>query len=182
MCSLARYTTSQEMSVWLSLPPCSYGDEEDGNGGVSVGGRLGQLVLGEIEDYVVEMARFIDEGSAEQGARDMVLRHIQSAAAAAAASAAAAPGGASPSSLQQHAEGLLKELRTEGLAAEAALIAHVSSIVRRECGAAAARAPCTPDMAVVRELESTIRPKVHRLVELPLWVKAAEYYASQPSV
>eukprot|EP01061_Rhynchopus_euleeides_P044111 TRINITY_DN77188_c0_g1_i1.p2 TRINITY_DN77188_c0_g1~~TRINITY_DN77188_c0_g1_i1.p2 ORF type:complete len:167 (+),score=62.72 TRINITY_DN77188_c0_g1_i1:158-658(+) len=159
MCSLTRYLHQEDALVWLAMPDAA----ED-----SVEGWLGELVLGELEDHVVEMERYLTEADGDEprwmAARPMVLQQIRKSAGDAVTS----------DQVCSKAARYCHDLTAEGKRLEEELMASLSALVQQECRRHLRNLPRTSDADIVCHLETYLRPKVHRLVELPLWLRAAE--------
>ena len=146
----------------------------------SIEWSLGDLVLSELEDHVVEMERYLTEDMGGEkvdneprwkAARPMVLAQINQT------------GGSDTMStevIREKAQCYHRDLKAEGRQLESQLLTALSALVKEECLRADNGLPRTDNAVLVQTLEREIRPKIHRLVELPLWLCAAESWVSNP--
>eukprot|EP01063_Lacrimia_lanifica_P007679 TRINITY_DN14942_c0_g1_i1.p1 TRINITY_DN14942_c0_g1~~TRINITY_DN14942_c0_g1_i1.p1 ORF type:complete len:164 (+),score=62.34 TRINITY_DN14942_c0_g1_i1:86-577(+) len=151
---LQRYLASPHAKAWLALPP------EAVRRGHPACAQLSAAVLAQLDAYVTEMEDFLVEE--EDGvprwtaAKALVTQQIDDHA--------AKDGTARPAVAQEY----VADLEAERDEVEAQIAHRVAEIVREQLAA-----PATPEQ-LQSLLDGRLRAKVHRLVELPLWRRAAE--------
>ncbi|KAJ9458579.1 hypothetical protein DIPPA_02917 [Diplonema papillatum] len=160
---LMKYTSGEDMLAWLAHP--RNGDQGDA--------WVADILLDEMDEYVKDMELHLHDhtdGSPLKAAKQVFVDRIVEDGVSVTDDCA----------VRRSAAAKAAELKKEQARVEAVLQYRLSTIVEREFRNRASGLKGSSEQALRTEACKRLRAKVHRLIELPLWIKVACHLA-QPA-